>query len=136
MLPCRSWSVERSFASAPVEARQVPAGNHRPNNSVTIDVEPARREPVTRRVWIVPRQFVYFCKGSCRRIRSWVQPDNGSRETQRGSPNRSICWAEGHAIESSVDSLIFGRINGLIRFHILISLSVAVGVEDECRPPL
>src|SRR5437773_12150004 len=122
MLPCRSWPVERALALAPVEACQMPTGNHRPHNAISIDVKPARRESVNRRIWIVPWQFVYFCKSSCRRIRSWVQSDNGAWKTQHGSPDRSIRWADGHTVESGIDPLVFGRINGLIRLHILIAL--------------
>src|SRR6266478_3314375 len=136
MLTCRSWPVERAFAFAPVEVCQMPTGKHCPHNAIAIDVEPARRESVNRGIWIVPWQFIYFCKSSCRRIRSWVQPDNGARKTQHSSPDRSIRWADGHAVESSIDPLVFGRINGLIWLHILIPLSVPVGIEDERRPTL
>src|SRR5215470_17423394 len=112
------------------------AGNHRPNNSVAINIEPARREPVNRSFWIVPWQFVDFRKSCCRGIGSRVQPDYGTRKTQYRSPDRSIRRADGDTVESSIDSLVFSSINGLVRLHIFVALSVAVGIEDERRPAL
>src|SRR5438552_12169429 len=136
MLPRCRWPVERPFALPPVEARQMPAGNHRPHNAIAIDVQPARREPMNWRVWIVPWQFVDFCKRSRRGIWSGVQSNDCTRESQHRSPDRPVHWTHGDAVESGVDPLVFGGIDGLIGLYILVPLPVAVGVEDERRPSL
>src|SRR5271156_1065806 len=112
------------------------AGNHRPHNTMAIDVEPAGREPVNRRIWIVPWQFVDFCKGGCRGIWPGVQPNDCARESQDRSPDRPIRWTHSDTVESGVDPLVLGGIDGLIRLDILIAFSVCIGVEDKCRPAL
>src|SRR5438876_1023701 len=122
MLPRCRWPVERPFALPPVEARQMPAGNHRPHNAIAIDVQPARREPMNWRVWIVPWQFVDFCKRSRRGIWSGVQSNDCTRESQHRSPDRPVHWTHGDAVESGVDPLVFGGIDGLIGLYILVPL--------------
>src|SRR5580704_4949814 len=112
------------------------AGNHRPHNTIAINVKPARREPVNRRIWIVPWQFVDFCKGGYRGIWSRVQPNDCPWESQDRSPDRPILWTHSDAVESGVDPLVLSGIDGLTRLHILIAFSVSIGVENKRGPAL
>ena len=70
VLSCRSRPVERTFTLPPVEACQVSTRNDRPHDAIAINVEPTRREPMQRRSWIVPWQFVDFGQGGNRGIRA------------------------------------------------------------------
>src|SRR5437879_12368485 len=87
-------------------------------------------------VCMVPLQCVDFCKRSRRGIWSGVQSNDCTRESQHRSPDRPVHWTHGDAVESGVDPLVFGGIDGLIGLYILVPLPVAVGVEDERRPSL
>src|SRR5277367_968810 len=75
-------AIERSFAFAAIKACQVPAGQGHPNDAVAVDVHSPRREAPHRSPGILPWDFV-ICGQSCfRRIRSRIQADDPSWETE------------------------------------------------------
>src|SRR5262249_25099602 len=112
------------------------AGERRPNDSVTGNVESARREPLNGRLRIVPRQFVNFRDRGLRRIRTRNDPDDGPGEAEDASPNRTVRRIHGYAVEGSGDPLILGWIDGLIWFDISVAFTISIRVQDESRPPL
>src|SRR5437667_1959870 len=79
VLPGRGGAVERPLAPSTVEAREMSARQRRPDDAAPIDVHAAR--PVSRQ-W----RLEHFRQRGRRRIRSRIEPNDVTRETQHGAP--------------------------------------------------
>src|SRR5262249_43299942 len=62
--------------------------------------------------------------------------DDRSWHSENCAPNGSIRWTWRHGVKGPGDAFIFGRIDGLIGFDVIIALAIAIGVEDERCPTL
>src|SRR5262245_61214381 len=136
MLACRRRTVEWPFTFAAIKAGKMAARERRPHNTITGDIESARRETLNRGFRIVPGQFVDFGECGLGRIGSGSDPNDGARETEDRSPDTPVCRVDCYTIERTGDSLVFRRIDRLIGFDVCVALAVAIGVENEGRPAL
>src|SRR5207249_4898669 len=84
---------------------------------------------------IIERRLVYLRQRSLRRVLPRVQPDDGAREAQHRSPDRTV-RSRGDGVEGAAETLVLGGIERLVGLHIGIPLAIAVGVDDERGPPL
>ena len=114
----------------------MPARQHRPDDSVAVDVHAARGEPLGGRLRAVPRHFVDLGQRRRRRVRAGNQADKRSRHTEDRSPNRAIDRTRRHPIERRIDPLVLRGIDRLVWLYVRVSLAVAVRVENEGRPAL
>ena len=123
--------VERPLALAPVEAADVAAAQRRPHDALLVDVGAADAEVRLRHV-------VDLRERGRRRIRSRSEPHDrrGAAEHADGAPDRAVDRARHHGVEAAGDALVLGRIDRLVGLDVVVALAVAVGVEDERRPPL
>src|SRR5262249_15170092 len=129
-------SVERPFAFPAVEAGMLSAGEHGPDDIMTVNIHTAGSESLAGRFGIIKRNLVDFGQRGLGRVRSGNETNERSRHPKRGPPDRAVDRTRRHTIERSIDALILCRIDWCFDVDIGISLSVAVGVEDERRPTL
>src|SRR5215813_8384908 len=129
MLPRGIWPIEGAFALAAVEACQMSACQRCPEDTVAVDVPPTR--PIPREWWLE-----HFSQRSRRWIWARVKPNDVPGEALHCAPNGPVDWAHRNSIISRCHALVFGRIDRLVGLDIFVPLTVAVGVEDERRPPL
>src|SRR5262249_25143058 len=116
--------VERAFALATIELTHVAARQRHIGDAIAVDVEAARPEPRERRL-------IDF-----RQPGLGVEPDHIAGITKDGAPDSAVDRVYADAVEAGVDAFVLGRIDRLVRLHIVIDLAVAVGVDDDREPAL
>ncbi len=114
----------------------MPAREHRPHDAVAVHVHAARREALRLRIGVLPRHFVDFRQCCLGRIRTEREAHQRSGHAQHRSPDGVAARRRRDAIERRVDPFVLLRIDRLIRFDVLVTLAVTIGVEHEHRPPL
>ena len=125
-----AWPVERASAFSAVEARDMAAVERHPNHAVAIDVHAANA--VSRQ-----RHLVDFRKRRVRRVGSGTDTDDVAGMRQARSPDRTVGWTPGDAIQRKGNARVLGRIQrgaGLV--ITFVAPAVAVGVDNEGGPTL
>src|SRR4029434_8031285 len=125
-----------SLTLASVKACEMATRQHGPDNAVAIDIHPAWTVSLRQGLGVLPRHFVNFGQSGVRWIRSRVQPNHLTGKHSNRAPHRTIDQAPSNAVEARLQLFVLRGIDGVFRAHIIISLAVAVSVEDECRPTL
>src|SRR5262249_16824697 len=128
MLAGGLWSVQRPFALAAIEARHVPAGERRPEDTVAIDVAAARRVTGQRR--LRPRG-----QRRLRRIGARIQSHDRARISEHASPDRSV-GRRRDRVEAAAEAPVLRGIGRLVRLGVGVARAVAVRVHDQRRPAL
>src|SRR2546427_742768 len=128
-LPGGARAVERSLTLAPVETREMSARERRPDDALAIDVHAARRIAGERRL-------EHFGERGLRRIRSRIQADDVARVSQYRAPDRTVDRARGEPVETGHDALVLLRVDRIVRPDVIVTLAVAVGVQNERSPAL
>src|SRR5262245_15076511 len=126
MLPRGIRPIEGAFALAAVEACQMSACQRCPEDTVAVDVPPAR--PLPWEWWLE-----HFRQRSRRWIRARVEPSDVPGEALHCAPNGPVDGAHSDSIISRCHALVLGGIDRLVGLDILVPLAVTVGVEDERR---
>ena len=70
------------------------------------------------------------------RIGTGIDPDHRAGVAERGPIPEPSSKLAGDYVEAQGDPRVLARVDRLPRFHIVVTLAVAVGVEDERRPAL
>ena len=128
MLAGRGRAVQH-LAFAPVEARQMAARQRRPEHALAVDVAAAR--PIAGH-W----RLVDLGERRVGRIGSRVHANHITGISQRSAPDRAVDRVHRDRVEADDDALVLGRVDRLVGLDIIGALAVAVGVDDERRPPL
>src|SRR5438128_2981784 len=136
MLTRCSRPVERSLTFPTIKACELSTREHRPHDVIAVHVHATRSKSLPRCFGIVERHFIDFSKRCGRRIRSWDEPNERAGHAEGRTPNCAINRAGSHAVEGRINALVLGWINRLVGLDVGVSLSVAVGVENEWCPPL
>src|SRR5262249_2488583 len=131
VLTCSLRAIQRAFAFATIEARKLTAREHRPDDSIGIDVHAARREALCRRLRVVPRHFVVLGERRVRRVRPRHHANDRSRHPKYGTPDGSIHRTRRHAIEATLNPLVLRWVDWIVDADKRVALAVAVGVEHE-----
>jgi hypothetical protein len=131
-------AVQRAAALAPVEARQVPAGQRGPVHAVPVHVAAARGEAL-HRLAVPHRELEHLGERGLRRVRARRQPDDRAGESERRSPHRTV-GRRRERVDASVlagrQPLVLRRIRRSVGLHVLVAAAVPVRVPDQRGPPL
>ena len=122
--------VERRLALAAIEAGEVTAAQCDPGDAVAVDVHAADAVAA-----LLGRHLEPLRERGLVRVRARREADDRAGNGVDRSPDRSI-GGRVDAVELVVNQLVLGRIDRILRADVRIALAVAVGVEDEARPPL
>ena len=124
----RLRAVERGLALAAVEAADVAARERHPHDALAVDVAAARAEARHRDVEHLGQL----------RVGIVTHHAAASRKHPDGIPDRAIGRIRHDRVGAGAagDAHILGGIYRLIGLGVLVSLAVAVDVEDERRPAL
>src|SRR5690349_3049505 len=129
VIPCRLRAIQRTFALSSIKACKMTARKRRPDNALFVDVCAANTEPRQGHV-------VDFRERGLGRIRTWIYPYDGARESAHGTPHEAVGWIGHDGVESRHDTFVLGRIHRLIWLDIIVALAVTISVQDQRCPAL
>src|SRR5947209_4204343 len=129
-------SLQRRLAFAAIEACEMSAREHGPDDAVEIDVEPARAERAFRRLenlgdrgmrWIITRNKPHE--------QAWLI-DPGESRTHRLAPDRVTAWIGRDSVERGLHPFVFVGIDRCVHSDIRLALAGAGYIRDRGGPAL